>query len=507
MHPCTTCNICQSMPAELYSVRINMINYALDKGSWPANFVSDLMKAELSVWLINRESPDPDNAGGADSITLAKQVASDKRAKHKKGSSSDGKGAKRTKSPEEEKAKEKEHEKSKDRNWRNSIESAISKLTSVVTNWTRMPVQEREPVSTAPNPETSTSGLTGFTIPCVSMSSGDSSYSVDQGNVPSTVTQRDLAQFANDSPPPGGRPASPLQTRPAPAQVARSHVRTENPPNKEESDDETLDQDIGRIEKKRMFVKGLRDLAPHLPHVQEEQDTDGAHFALLAPKNKGLAMPFLPEIFQQLCRVGQIRDRKVKDPFKGLKRFYPSSELVEAGVLASRSVPRELLTFVPADKITAAGASGRKATLRKTTPEGQKDEAAAISYHQAAGYLRLSNNSEIWSEVAQSLIKWIDGFAGELLAKDSSSETKAIAREITRVIWLLETVMFDMKSTNSDLIKGALYQYQGAIQSRREAWLAASRFSTTGPYGFITAVQLFWSDWPRCLRRLLPYAA
>ena len=54
---------------------------------------------------------------------------------------------------------------------------------------------------------------------------------------------------------------------------------------------------------------------------------------------------------------------------------------------------------------------------------------------------------------------------------DSPASAKIKIMELKRINRLMKNEIFDIKSTNNDLLKGSLHQYTSAVQSRREAWI------------------------------------
>ena len=57
--------------------------------------------------------------------------------------------------------------------------------------------------------------------------------------------------------------------------------------------EDTEDQDMGCLEKRKMYLRGLRDLVPQLKHPDFPYESlSSGHFSLLAPKEKANQMPF-----------------------------------------------------------------------------------------------------------------------------------------------------------------------------------------------------------------------
>ena len=71
-----------------------------------------------------------------------------------------------------------------------------------------------------------------------------------------------------------------------------------------ESDDgeHDFDEDLGRGEKRKMYLQGLRNLVPELKHAPIDQELASGHFSLLQTREKGDKKPFLGELFQQVSK-------------------------------------------------------------------------------------------------------------------------------------------------------------------------------------------------------------
>ena len=65
-----------------------------------------------------------------------------------------------------------------------------------------------------------------------------------------------------------------------------------------EHEEEEEQQDLGRKQKRKMYLRVLRDLVPQLQHPALPEETlPSGHFSLLASREKGNKMPFPPEVF------------------------------------------------------------------------------------------------------------------------------------------------------------------------------------------------------------------
>lgn len=413
-HDSTQCADCQALPNQIYTERVILINETLaNDGEWPHDHQLRLHTVELSVWHgAISSAEDKDDANEMKKLKL-------NRKRHQIDDPDVTEPVKKQRS---------------DDLWKRGIESSLQQMASMLK---QMQSTGRPSHTATP---TNVEDLTkDHAVPGPSRPGNISSYKIPKKS--SKKDESSHEDFAD---------------------------------NEDESDSDPGEQDLGRIEKRRMFVRGLRDLVPQLTHPDQKNQSQSGYFNLLETKQKPLTMPFLSEIHEQASKIALNTGKKFKDPFRGFARFYPTTQPTEAGLLSPRVIPSELLFFVPASKLTAAGASGEKAELKKSSPEGAKEQAANVSYKQACGYLRLTNNLEIDTEVCQSLLEKQNAFIRDLQGLQMSDEVRSKTFDLVRMSRLMSTAIFDIKSTNNDFLKATLYQYQSAVQNKREAWLAAS---------------------------------
>jgi hypothetical protein len=134
-------------------------------------------------------------------------------------------------------------------------------------------------------------------------------------------------------------------------------------------------------------------------------------------------------------------------------KYYPTTEPAESGIFRSRDVPRELLNFVHHTKINNRGASGRQAQIKATLPEGTKELAAQRSFKQAATYVRLTNNLEIDVEVLHSLVTQVGSLVSQIESiKEVPILAKAKLLQVAQKVRLLDNTVFDVRSTNAQLL-------------------------------------------------------
>ena len=125
----------------------------------------------------------------------------------------------------------------------------------------------------------------------------------------------------------------------------------------DEWDDTSEDPDqIGRVEKRRMYLHGLRNLLPELMHAPVSEAQASGFFSMLHVSDKVDKMPFLAEMFQQISisEVNQSKKTKAKKRqfVSQLQKWYPTTEPAEGGLLQPRSVPKELSQCVSPQQIS-----------------------------------------------------------------------------------------------------------------------------------------------------------
>ena len=270
-------------------------------------------------------------------------------------------------------------------------------------------------------------------------------------------------------------------TQPPPPQfsIPRKHfsdLASSKDSDSQEDDDEEEVSSIGRGDRRKLYLQGLRNLVPQLKHPDLPKAPVSGHFSLLMPKQKETVMPFLPQVFEQVTRSAKRSEKKKVNVPKKVAKFYSTTEPAESGILQPRYVPRELLQFVPASKLSDAGVSGVGARLKSTTPEGAKEMASLESHDHAATYIRVMNNLEIGVEANTTLIQRASKSVGKLAAMpDIPDQAQIYIAELQRSVNLMKQTVDDMKSSSNDLLQIALSQYTGSLNARRDAWLAAAQ--------------------------------
>ena len=100
-----------------------------------------------------------------------------------------------------------------------------------------------------------------------------------------------------------------------------------------EGGDHDLDEELGRGERRKMYLLGLQNLVPELKHASVDDTQASGHFSLLHTKDKGDKMPFLGELFQQVSQSSIKKPGKKMDMVKKIAKLYPTTEPVESGLL------------------------------------------------------------------------------------------------------------------------------------------------------------------------------
>ena len=232
--------------------------------------------------------------------------------------------------------------------------------------------------------------------------------------------------------------------------------------------------DLGRGDMRRMYLASLRTLVPSLAHAPQADTARSGHFSYLETKPKENVMPFLPEIMDQTAKRVKVKSDDHKFMIKRIRKYYPTTEPAESGLLAPRSIPSELMRFMPDGALKEKGSTGRTARLRPLSTQGTKDEAANDSFDQATSYMRLSNNIEIGVEVANTLATRLKEQSHRLGGIDMPAEVSLTIQQVNNNLDLLQQAVTDIKSANNDLLKTAIDQYHQSLVCKRDAWLSAS---------------------------------
>jgi hypothetical protein len=484
-----------------------MINECLDSGDWAADAHDRLQAMESAVWYPPSEENETANASIDSSVS--------KKSKTKrKSDQSDLPGPKRSKEEDL---------------WRTEINNTLATLTNVVQQLAVKNSQEQAPpvpprsneqiqliqdvrqfvrdnpqVSTPVRPsESGPSQISGKTV--VSQQQDEEETFPKQKALPSgRIPRKSIPSLGKTASKSGSQGAFQFSTTFQDYEEYQSQTsdqydedldRQDNLDRDQEDvadpDDNTIDMDLGRLEKRKMHLAGLAKMCPDLKTTQPAVSTSG-RFGLLKKKPKDNIMPFLTEMFEQISLNSVVRERRPRDPFSLFPKFYPTTEPAESGILQSRHVPREIVDLVPKTRLVKPAASGRKAILKNSMADGAKDEAAQRSFRQACGYIRLANNLEIDIEVMQNLMRQIGSIVSDLeKVRTLPTVAKAKVLQLSQKVRLMDRTIFDVQSSNADLARGSLYQYQSALYDRRSAWISASMILNGA------AAELKGADFPR----------
>ena len=236
---------------------------------------------------------------------------------------------------------------------------------------------------------------------------------------------------------------------------------------------EDLDEGSSRGEKRKMFLQGIRNLVPELQHAPIHQEMAEGHFSLLQSAQKHDKMPFLGEIFQQVSRGSNIK----KGFINKVTHFYSTTQPAEGGLLQPRVVPKELRRYVPVNLLAEPDASGCTARLKPNTLEGLRESSALSSHAFATASLRISNNLELGAQACNTVLQQSRSQLNVLRALDLPQEAKVALAHLNRNLALMNNTVFDMKSTNSDLLHLSVSQYNKALTDRRNAWVESTHLA------------------------------
>ena len=200
-----------------------------------------------------------------------------------------------------------------------------------------------------------------------------------------------------------------------------------------------------------MFLSTLRNLVPELQHSLPVQASASGHFSLLQEKDRLDRMPFLNEVFEQISKPHGTRQKK-DDVNKRVSFWYPTTEPAETTVSKPRSVPRSLRQFVPNSLIADGGGSSQSTRLSQNTLDGVKEAAAIKSQALAASGIRLANNLEIGVEICNTIVQQFIQSLEVVQPCELPDNAKRAIAQINRSMALMTNTVYDMKSTNNDLL-------------------------------------------------------
>jgi hypothetical protein len=493
MHDTSSCPHCKQFPQEIFDLRMVLINEALDNSQWAIDSRERLKAVEVACWY---SGPDGE---------LDQEAEPSPQKQKKRGKSVNGKGVKRMRTNSQEQrqidaiefAKNLQNEspaqsltgtsgipeQSHEDVWKKSVNETLRALTLMMQ--AQMSQNKAPPVPPRPSSMTEASS-SDQTIP-------------KQRDLPKEPIPRKPKQhIATDA---HGRQSQTLSKTYADFErldssqsdgedVVQEVVFQTSDQEDPDMDPDVSEADLGRMEKRKMHLLSIPRIVPDLDIPQPDKKSH--RLEMLNEKQRSNLMPFLTEMYDQISKVSVVRERRSKDPFQRLPKFYPTVEPAESGILQNRPVPRELLSYVHKDNLVKSGASGRIAKLVDTIPEGAKEHAAIQSFKQATGYIRLANNIEIDVEMCQTLIKSISSLSKDVddmkgLPKGASSKMLQIAQKVR----LLDKVVYDVQSSNADLVRSSLHQYQKSLVDRRNAWISAADLQQG------TAAELRRADFPK----------
>ena len=234
-------------------------------------------------------------------------------------------------------------------------------------------------------------------------------------------------------------------------------------------------EDVGRKERRKMYLSGLRNLVPNLVHPQQSLVMASGHFSMLQIREKDDKMPFLNEVFDLMADVKNMSVRGKRQSVQNVTRYYPTTEPAESTLFKPRSVPRVLRQFIPAHELAQGGASSLAAKLSANTVEGAKEASALKSLEFASSGIRLANNLEIGVEVCANVVQQSKQSLEVLKELDLPDNAKLALIQLNSNMTVLTNTVYDLKSTSNDLLKVSTGHYQFGLDSRREAWVNSAR--------------------------------
>ena len=330
--------------------------------------------------------------------------------------------------------------------------------------------KRRKAAETAPNPN-SNEGVDPTPV-LGQNNTGD----LDTSSGTSLTLPSELGQEYRDMPP----PSWPIPRIPSETFSSRGDSESDS--------DSDIDIDINRKDKRKLYLQSLKTLVPSLKHDTNREVKDSGHFSFLQKQSTVVPrMPFLDEVFTQVSSTSSPSNTfntNRTSHLKKVKKFYPTTEPAESGLLDLRKVPPEVINQVPAYKLNK---NTQKPSLNPNYVEGAREKAAIQSFNYASAAIRIANNSEIGVEAQGSLINRcfnsMDKITKSLLVEDNPTELPLSVQNqlgsIKTSLNLMKQTLYDLKSSNNDLLQLALGQYNEAMLQRRNAWLGATQLPPT----------------------------
>jgi hypothetical protein len=406
------------LPTAVYAARIQIINEAITLGDWPSTTQKRLSDVESAAWAVpadaaSNEETTPKvsensrkrNLSGESNVLKSSRQGSDKKRKtsDKSGSeksaksstqatasASKGKSSDKLPSKSSQKKKPPPKVKSKSQHpsadsWQSNMAQQMNSLALIVQQLSsRIPVPKpaalgRNPDNdieeVGPNPNDPSVLVDGEEVEEDEAEPDGSDHLLDDGveqfdDDEEALPVNDLDQVSLSLNLDSDQVAPPVQN-----QGRRPISQFPRIPRRDPSlvDDDTGSDseqfDLGRLEKRRMYINSLPNLVPQLKHATQKAEPISQHFGMLEQKDKTQRMPFLPQIFDQHNRWAD-EPKKLKDPFKRLHRFYPTTQPAEGSLLSQRTVPREIIQYAVEDNLEAKGSTGDSAVIKRKTEKG-----------------------------------------------------------------------------------------------------------------------------------------
>ena len=482
-HDSGVCDLCKEICYSIYSVRLEIVGDALLAHKWPQGWRVKLRTSEDSVWSTPSNDSTVGNASPASShgddqvedlvpdTNVKVSIPSDQEWRASMEATMAGLGnSMKSLSESLHNISQSAGSDKKRKTKSEPQKSKPSKKSKMVVVDKKIKVHAK--TNTAPSKESTNTDVTEGTSKTTEHSGSGVSNPEDVLKAHG-FSLESVFQYAQQRPPPPTK-------IPKTSSVCGESVSSRGSINRSVDGDQEFEhedeEDLGRGEKRKMFLQGLRNLVPELQHAPMNEEMPSGHFSLLHIKQKTDKMPFLAEIFHQVAKSTDNQVRR-RDFLKKVTHLYPTTQPAEGGLLKPRVIPKQLRPFVPASALQEPGASGFTARLKQNTLEGLKESLALASHDYATANLRLSNNLEIGVEVCNTLIEQNRGYLDEFKTLELPVQAKVALFQLNKNMTLLNNTVYDMKSSNNDFLNLSLNQYNKSLSDRRDAWVDSTNLA------------------------------
>ena len=498
------CEVCSDLPKPVRDMRSLLISEAVEQGSWPSNWLERLSNIQDMVFQTPLDATSPKSNESAKksksnettkkSNTKTKKKVCSKELITSSSSSSSETDEDQYENQTEDKngdiqTKPKQVDSSQGQSvgsedWQTSITSTVSTLAANMQAMMEQMKKMTESKTKGKKPKSKKPKMTK------SKQDSDVEPAKKRRKTNSNSTPPSTSTSTNYQTP----PEQPLYSYSLPEELMQPplpsnlniprfsnqetfHEASDLVYNSSEESDTELEVDINRTDKRKLYLQGLKSLVPSLKHSQQTEQLESGHFSLITRAPNTNIMPMLDEVYTQVSNTASkdcIINKQRKKILTNTSKFYMTTEPAESGFLQPRTIPRELLHHVNPNKLNKKGASGKSATLTTNIKQGVKESQALASFKHAANSIRIANNMEIGIEAQGSLIKRCQRNIAKIKEFDVPEEVQGYLGSLNTSLQLMNQTLFDIKSSNNDLMKMSLGQYNQSLTDRREAWLTAT---------------------------------